>query len=366
MNRRSLLIGAGGAAALAGLGTIAWMRSVGSMSDYELYTQDLRAPLTVQPEIAALIRYATLAANSHNTQPWRFDWEDGAISLFADETRRTHVVDPDDHHLFVSLGCAAENLVIAAGATGRPGEIVLEPGDGSAARFVFQAGNAAPDPLFEAILRRQSTRVDYDGRRVPPGDLAVLERVAVETGVRTILVTDRTQMDGIRDLVVAGNDLQMADPAFMAELKHWLRFNPASAAASGDGLFSACSGNPVLPTFLGKLAFDTFFTAAAENDRYARQIDTSAGLAIFLGDRADRMHWIKVGRACQRFALAATGLGLKHAFVNQPVEVPELRPELASLVGEPSVRPDLVMRFGYGPTMPFSPRRPVEAVIAAA
>jgi len=71
-----------------------------------------------------------------------------------------------------------------------------------------------------------------------------------------------------------------------------------------------------------------------------------------------------VVRACQRFALQATALGLKHAFLNQPVEVARFRPELAALVGMPGQRPDLVMRFGYGPTLPCSPRRPVEAVLA--
>jgi hypothetical protein len=29
----------------------------------------------------------------------------------------------------------------------------------------------------------------------------------------------------------------------------------------------------------------------------------------------------------------------------------------------PGRRPDLVMRFGYGPTLPYSARRPVEAVL---
>jgi hypothetical protein len=197
-----------------------------------------------------------------------------------------------------------------------------------------------------------------------PPTLAALERAGAEPGVSLILVTDRRRMDQIRDLVVAGNDAQMADRAFMAELKHWLRFNPHRAAASGDGLFSATSGNPILPDSLGRLAFDAFFSADAERDRYARQIDSSAGLAIFVGDQADQAHWVRVGRACQRFALTATSLGLKHAFINQPVEVSALRPGLAAVVGEPGKRPDLVMRFGYGPTMPFSPRRPVDAVIA--
>ena len=74
--------------------------------------------------------------------------------------------------------------------------------------------------------------------------------------------------------------------------------------------------------------------------------------------------WIRVGRACQRFALTATSRGLKHAYVNQPVEVARLWPELAALVGAQDKRPDIVMRFGYGPTMPYAPRRPVDSVIA--
>jgi hypothetical protein len=61
-------------------------------------------------------------------------------------------------------------------------------------------------------------------------------------------------------------------------------------------------------------------------------------------------------------ALRATALGLKHAFVNQPAEVANVRPELAALVGMPGRRPDIVMRFGYGPALPMSPRRPVDVV----
>jgi hypothetical protein len=63
-------------------------------------------------------------------------------------------VDPYDHHLFVSLGCAAENLAIAAVATGRPGE--LETGsDGGFVRCAFSEGAARPDPLLKAIPVRR-------------------------------------------------------------------------------------------------------------------------------------------------------------------------------------------------------------------
>jgi hypothetical protein len=356
------MIALGGTAIAAGGGAAAWRISTGSMADYDAYHAKLRAELSAE-HVADLIRFATLAANSHNTQPWRFRVSSNAIEIRPDEARRTPAVDPDDHHLFVSLGCAAANLAIAAAASGRPGEIEISP-DSTGVHYHFTQAAPRSEPLLGAITKRQSTRAEYDGRAVSTGDLAALQEAAAIPGVDLVLVTARPQMAGIRDLVIAGNSAQMSDPAFMRELKQWLRFNPRSAMETGDGLFSAASGNPTLPTPLGRLAFDRLFTATSENDRYARQIDSSAGIAVFVGDAADRAHWMRVGQACQRFALKVTRLGLKLAFINQPVEVARLRPELGALIGT-AKRPDLVLRFGYGPTLPYAPRRPADDVIGS-
>lgn len=358
MNRRSLIVGAN-ATILAGIASAGWRSSLGSMAEYEGYASRLRADLA--PDIDDVIRYATLAANSHNTQPWRFHVGDRTIDILPDFTRRTPVVDPDDHHLFVSLGCAATNLALAAAASGRLGEISIAH-DGNGLHYEFKSGSPRQDPLLATINKRQSTRVEYDGRPVASADLELLKQAAAIPGTSLALIVDRGQIGKVRDLVVAGNDEQMADPAFMRELKRWIRFNAKSAIASGDGLFSAASGNPSLPTLLGGVAIDLLLNARSEGAKYARQIDSSAGLAIFVGDEENRDHWIKVGQACQRFALTATRLGLKTAFVNQPVEVVRLRSELAGLIGT-TKRPDIVLRFGYGPTLPYSPRRSVASVL---
>jgi nitroreductase len=360
MNRRGFMAGTIGLLALGGASGWGWRASVGSMGDYTRYAKALRADLAPDPTLRELVRYATLAPNSHNTQPWRFVIGDSVIAIRPDLSRATPAVDPDNHHLFVSLGCAAETLRIAAQATGRPGEVQIEESGGVS--YVFSNGTPRPDPLFQAIPRRQSTRAEFDGRLVPASDLQTLARAAAIPGVDLILVTDRPRMGRIRDLVIAGNDAQMANDAFIRELKHWLRFNPKAAMAAGDGLFAAASNNPVLPDAIGLRAFDYVLTANAENLKYRRQIDSSAGIAVFIGGGENKAHWVSVGRACQRFALAATSLGLRCAFVNQPVEVAQLRPDLAGVVGASGRRPDLVMRFGYGPELPFSPRRPAEAV----
>jgi hypothetical protein len=364
MNRRSILIG-GGALATAGAGAAyLGLRRMGSMHEYNASVAATRAALAQDPDLLDLIRYATLAASSHNTQPWRFRIGGRRIDILPDLARRTPAVDPDDHHLFASLGCAAENLALAAGTRGRPGDISFDPTNDGAVAFAFGGTASQSSALVEAIPIRQSTRADYDGRPVRAADLRTLAATATIAGVDLVLITDRPQIDRVRDLVLAGNSAQIGDAAFVKELKNWLRFSPRQAIETGDGLFSASTGNPTLPAWLGPRMFDMVFEADAENEKYARQIRSSAGIAIFVSARDDKEHWVRAGRACQRFALQAMALGLKHAFINQPVEVAALRPDLAAVVGLPGRRPDIVMRFGYGAALPFSARRPVEAVLA--
>jgi hypothetical protein len=104
-------------------------------------------------------------------------------------------------------------------------------------------------------------------------------------------------------------------------------------------------------------------TEKSENDKYARHVRSSAGIAVFVAGSDDRAGWIAAGRAYQRFALQATALGIRQAFLNQPVEVPSLRPQIASYLGIGNRRPNLIVRFGRGPMLPPSLRRPVDAVI---
>jgi hypothetical protein len=309
-----------------------------------------------------LVRYATLAPSSHNTQCWKFAVVDKAITILPDLSRRTPAVDPDDHHLFVSLGCAAENLVQAALAHGLAAEARFDAAS-DAVHVALAPTQARASPLFQAIAERQCTRGDYDGKPLSNEELRLLERAGTADGVRVLLLTERGALERVLDHVVQGNTAQMADPAFVKELRAWIRFNGADAVRTGDGLYSVASGNPSVPSWIGELAFGLFFTPKSENDKYARQIRNSAGIAVFVGQAADKAHWVQVGRCYERFALQATALGIRNSFLNQPVEVPSVRPPFAAAVGLSGQRPDLVVRFGRGLTLPASLRRPVQAVL---
>ena len=314
---------------------------------------------------------ATLAPSSHNTQCWKFALDDNAITIRPDLSRRCPAVDPDDHHMFVSLGCAAENLVQAALAHGLAAEprfdvsrdAIIVPLTPLSLLLPLSATPTQASPLFNAIAARQCTRGDYDGQPLSNEELRLLERAGTSSGVRLLLLTARPAMERVLDYVVQGNIAQMADAAFVKELKGWIRFNGKDAVRTRDGLYSGASGNPSIPAWVGELAFGWFFTPKAENEKYTRQIRSSAGIAVFVGLAADKANWVEVGRSYERFALQATALGIRNAFLNQPVEVPAVRSPFADAMGLAGQRPDLVVRFGRGPTLPRSLRRPVQAVL---
>jgi len=309
-----------------------------------------------------LVRYATLAPSSHNTQCWRFGIEPQAITIRPDLARRCPAVDPDDHHLFVSLGCATENLVHAARAYGLAARASFD-GARNALQIRLEPAAVQASSLFQAIPQRQSTRAEYDGRPLSGDDLRALEGAAAGDDVQLILLTDKAALEKALEFVLEGNSVQMNDGAFLDELKAWIRFSASDAVRRGDGLYGASSGNPSVPAWLGRLMFGVFFTEKGENDKYARHVRSSAGIAVFVGPANDKAGWIAVGRAYERFALQATALGVRTAHLNQPVEVATLRPAFASFLGVGGRRPDLVVRFGRGPTLPPSLRRPLQAVL---
>ena len=310
-----------------------------------------------------LVRYATLAPSSHNTQCWKFRLEADAIAIVPDLTRRCPVVDPDDHHLYASLGCAAENLVHAAAAHGWHADVGYEPAGAGTLRAMLTPKSAVRTPLFDAIPQRQCTRGEYDGKALSAEDLKLLAHAGAGQGVRVMVMTDRARMNNVLDYVIQGNTAQVNDRAFVDELKTWIRFSEGEAVGKGDGLFARSSGNPTLPRWLGDRLFRWVFTAKAENDKYAKQMRSSAGVAVFVSAKNDKAHWIEAGRCYERFALQATALGIRNAFLNQPVEILPLRAQFASFLGVGPERPDLIVRFGRGPTLPPSLRRPLSAVL---
>ncbi len=239
-------------------------------------------------------------------------------------------------------------------ARGLHGAVSFGDGGEDSVAVALEDARPVSSALFEAIPFRQTTRCEFDGSSIASEQLKQLQAAGTGSGVNVRLLTERSDLEKILELVVQGNTAQIRDRAFVRELREWVRFNPRHAAQTRDGLFSGASGNPSVPTWLGRLIFTMILKEGAENDKYAKQIRSSAGIAVFVSDRDDKSHWFEAGRAFERFALTAASLGIRLAHVNQPVEVQPIRAQLADFLGVGGKRPDLVIRFGRGPEMPRS------------
>src|ERR1700679_3336502 len=129
MERRAFLKGAGVATILV-LGGGVWRAydrgvfSVGEGPAFEPWKdwrETKKGPL-------ALVSAAILAASPHNTQPWLFKITDSSIELHIDRQRNVGALDPYLREEHIGIGCALENLMLAAPAHGYAASAALLPG----------------------------------------------------------------------------------------------------------------------------------------------------------------------------------------------------------------------------------------------
>jgi hypothetical protein len=95
-----------------------------------------------------------------------------------------------------------------------------------------------------------------------------------------------------------------------------------------------------------------------------RQLAAGSPALAILGTRSDEpMDWLKAGMALSRMLLTAQAENVWSSFLNQPIEVPELRPKVQELVKEEKGFPQILLRMGYGKDVKPTPRRPVDDVL---
>lgn len=337
--------------------------------NYEAKADQVRAPLatgSVTTDIQNLVRAATLAASSHNTQPWTFVARQGSIEIHPDRSRQLLVLDPQGRELWISLGCALENLLVAAHAAGY-GTDVAYPDTDEVIRVRLSAGSPQASPLFAAIVHRQKTRSLYDAQPVQHPVLRQLQAVSSEPGVTVQFVLEPSERSTVLEYVNQGNLKQYADPAFVQELIHWLRFTRKDALASLDGLYTRSSGNPEVPRWLGQMVVGGT-RPKNQADADAAKFRSSLGAVVIASQTDDRAAWVRSGQVYERLALQMTALGVQSAFLNQPIEVNSVRRQFQRAMKLKPALPQLLMRFGHTPAgaaaLPRSLRRPVSQVLA--
>ncbi len=311
------------------------------------------------------LRYAVLAPSSHNSQPWLFHLRDNKLELRADRRRACRVVDPQDRELMMSCGCALFQLRCALRHFGCLGGIDILP-DRNNADLVARVslGETAETAveeslLFYAIPRRRTNRQPFSNDPVPGSLVAALEDAARSESAWLGVVRDQESRYAVADLIAEGDRRQWASKDFRLELARWVHANRSSAR---DGIPGYAQGIDDLLSCAGPLVVRTFDMGEGQA---AKDHDVATGSPVLavLGTAGDSAgDWIAAGQALARVLLRARVEDVWASFLNQPIELPDLRIKLQNVIRQKGF-PQACLRFGFGEEVRPTPRREVEEVL---
>lgn len=388
MTRRrfALAAAAGGAVAASGL----FPECAFAASDDLPNDSDAYAPWRQWNADATPVHAAILAANAHDTQPWKFCATPERVDVYADEDRNLGAMDPFRREMHISLGCAIENLSIAARARGWaarvepvPGSVIADPaakGSRLAAAVALEARPPEAQPLLAAIPHRHTNRGPYATDR--PVDAPVLDRLRLQAGeadeVKLILLTDPAARAAFADATIAATQAIIADAPMIADSDAWFRATDAEILAHRDGPTIYAAGlSPfrqfmagIMPAPSPEQSHDYWLSLTRDT-----QLATASAFGLIaVRDLYDRPQAISAGRLWQRLHLQGTLLGLGMQPLNQLPERVDRERQLgrpaatekllAGLSGDPAWRPTFAFRLGWPVRpAPASPRRALDSVM---
>lgn len=338
-----------------------WVRD----DPWQVREADFPASGTPAEQLRFLVNYAVLAPSSHNTQPWCFRVHEDAIDVIADRRRGLPVVDPHDRELTISCGAALEFLCVSVRYFGR--EARVTPFPEAAYRDVLarvrpgRRIEVTPQirDRFAAIAERRTARVPFEPE---PVDGVIVERIraaASSHGVGLNFVSNHDQRRRIAALVAEGDREQFADRSFRRELALWIH---SRRGRKRDGVAAAGFGMPDVLSPVGAFVVRTF----DRGDQVATHDgDIAAGsplLGLLHTETDTAMEWLRTGRALATVLLTATVSAVRSSYLNQPIEIESLRPRVAQAFGVDAL-PQVLLRFGHGPVVDRSVRRPLDEVL---
>ncbi|MFI0537841.1 Acg family FMN-binding oxidoreductase [Streptomyces sp. WSLK1-3] len=320
-----------------------------------------RAPLdaaVVEPLLAA----AVAAPSIHNTQPWRFRPDPGTqqLEVRSAPERTLPLTDPLHRAQYLSVGAALFNLRLAAVHQGLRPEVRLlpdprEPGLLATVRLSgpLGAGEQPSDPgLYEAIARRHTSRMPFTGRPVPEPVVAEMASAAYAAGARLHL-PDVAGTRRLLRLTALAETRNLARPDRAAETRTWITA-PGSEASYGIPVTAL---GP--PSVTGRPPMRDFTAGLPALRLPARWFERHVQVALLWTPHDRREDWLRAGEALQYVLLTATAHGLRTSLLHQAMEWPDLRAATAP-PRHKRCRPQIVIRYGYGPDGGPTPRAAVE------
>lgn len=313
-------------------------------------------------ELSAILELACRAPSLHNSQPWRWVFDNNALHLFADHGRVGRHTDSTGREVLLSCGAALDHLTVAAGAAGWRLTVDRYPDrhdHDHLASAVFH--RTQPDEhaqsLAHAITRRRTDRLAF----APPEPWAELEaqlRSVLDGTVAQLAVIDDNGRPALADASRRNEEDRLDDASYRYELLWW-----TGHSGTGDGVPSSALASRTEASHVD-VARD--FPTYGSGDRRP-QVDRDHSNILVLSTYDDsRENILACGEALSRVLLECTAAGFATCTLTHMIEFHSSREIVRRLTGR-RAEPQVLIRVGRVPQTSEqrdrTPRRPLADVL---
>lgn len=348
--------------------------AVASASPYVAWEQTAKGDLT-DLEYVALC--GTLAANAHNTQPWAFNLLGNRIVLYADLARHLGQADPRRRLMLMGLGCATENMVVAAAQLGYAATVsdaeadaFLQNGGRCASLELARRSDSNTHPWFPAIFRRQTTRAEFEPLPISRNEFTEsLNEYGELPGTYLAWYGAAREREAIVRIAADAVAEFVANDAAYRDSMSWFRRSRREWEASRDGISIFTSDAPwFVKEWVEFLSTPEDLVSSefrqGEIDVVKRLAEATPLWSVVWSERDTPDAWLQGGRLIERIYLAAVAQGLAVHPLAYPTESPVGSSGLAKSLGLPSgAVPLMLLRVGLARPLERSVRRSLQSVL---
>lgn len=342
-------------------GPVIFQSSRGTMGDMQEPEVVMPGVIPKAEIIEDVVSLACRAPSLHNSQPWRWVFEHGALQLFLDRTR---VLNYDQSHREALIGCGAalHHLRVAMAASGWHTDIKRFPDpddldhvaslEFTPMKHVTEGDRRRAD----AILMRRSDRLPFSGPMDWESFAPMLYEVVDADAVRLDVLPEDLRPQLVEASQIAAS-LRLYDSAYHAEIGWWTGEFRVSDGIPYSSLVSAAEGD--------RVDVGRYFPVRRGSERRIEIPEDHAEILLLSTETDSHADALASGEALSAVLLKCTMAGLATCTLTHITEVRTTRELVAKLLDFDG-HPQVLIRVGVAPAMenlpPITPRRPLADV----
>ncbi|MBI2643998.1 MAG: hypothetical protein HYW95_00610 [Candidatus Wildermuthbacteria bacterium] len=317
----------------------------------------------MEEQIKSLLEYAVRAPSVHNTQPWLFRVEKNSCKIYLNPKLKLSQADPMGRDSYISIGCCAENLILAAKCFGIFDRIIYHGENNLAAEVLFRPNgnkNEEYNRILETILQRVNSRGVFEKKPVEDSLVQRMSSIAQEyldNVLEIHFIAEKEKIEALAALTAKGMRMAHRNPAFRKEMSRWINPNFSKKA---DGMPGYSLRMPmiisILTPFLMKFMDLGKFLAKLNY----RSVSSAPLICIVTAKENSPTVWMKTGRLVERLMIELQNSGLQTSIFIAAIEIGDLHKNVQQLLGANLLPQFLFCAGSMAAKQPLTPKHPVE------